>query len=122
METYAFFIANIPMRGFKYWQLSGWPGTQIEKIESLPAVTPRGIATDYELGHGSQALAGLRILVVDDEPDCATLTSYMLTQWGAEVKIAISAPEALEVFERYEEWPPTYWFPTSRCRALTATG
>jgi CheY-like chemotaxis protein len=61
---------------------------------------------DYESSPGSQALAGLRILVVDDEPDCATLTGYLLTQWGADVKIAVSAPEALEVFEQYENWPP----------------
>ena len=61
---------------------------------------------DYEPGPGPQALAGLRILVVDDEPDCATLTGYLLSQWGADVKVAPSATEALEVFERYQEWPP----------------
>ncbi|MGH9755581.1 MAG: response regulator [Blastocatellia bacterium] len=48
----------------------------------------------------------MRILVVDDEPDCATLTGYMLSQWGADVKVVISATEALDIFERYEEWPP----------------
>jgi CheY-like chemotaxis protein len=61
---------------------------------------------DNEPCPDSQALAGLRILVVDDEPDCATLTGYLLSQWGADVKVVISANEALEVFERYEEWPP----------------
>jgi CheY-like chemotaxis protein len=79
----------------------------VQKSESLTAVTRhRDCDPDYEPGLGSQALAGLRILVVDDEPDCATLTGYMLSQWGADVKVAISANEALEVFERYEEWPP----------------
>ena len=79
----------------------------VEKSESLAAVTRhRDCDPDYEPGLSSQALAGLRILVVDDEPDCATLTGYMLSQWGADVKVAISANEALEVFERYEEWPP----------------
>ena len=61
---------------------------------------------DYESGLGSQALAGLRILVVDDEPDCATLTGYLLSQWGADVKVVYSATEALEVFEQYQIWPP----------------
>jgi CheY-like chemotaxis protein len=61
---------------------------------------------DYEPDPGSQALAGLRILVVDDEPDCATLTGYFLSEWGADVKVVASATEALEVFERYEIWPP----------------
>jgi CheY-like chemotaxis protein len=79
----------------------------VEKSESLAAVTRhRDCDLDYEPSHSSQALAGLRILVVDDEPDCATLTGYLLSQWGADVKVAISANDALEFFERYEEWPP----------------
>jgi len=79
----------------------------VEKNQSLSAVTRhRDCDLDCEPGLGSQALAGLRILVVDDEPDCATLTGYLLSQWGADVKVVISASEALEVFERYEEWPP----------------
>jgi CheY-like chemotaxis protein len=61
---------------------------------------------DDEPSPGSQALAGLRILVVDDEPDCATLTGYLLGECGADVKVVTSATEALEVFERYQIWPP----------------
>jgi len=45
-------------------------------------------------------------LVVDDEPDGAALTGYVLRQYGADVKTVISGAEALEVFERYEGWPP----------------
>jgi CheY-like chemotaxis protein len=80
---------------------------QIENSESLdPFTQPRDWDLECEHGHGAQALAGMRILVVDDEPDCATLTGYLLSQWGADVRIAVSAPEALEVFEQYDEWPP----------------
>jgi CheY-like chemotaxis protein len=61
---------------------------------------------NYEPGPGSRGLAGMRILVVDDEPDCAILTGYMLSQWGADVRVVISATEALDLFERYEDWPP----------------
>jgi CheY-like chemotaxis protein len=80
---------------------------QIEKSESLAKVMRR-LDDDPDCEHdpGSRALAGMRILVVDDEPDCATLTGYLLSHWGADVKVAISATEALEVFERYEEWTP----------------
>jgi len=82
-------------------------GRLVQKSESLAAITRNwDCDPDYEAGLGSQALGGLRILVVDDEPDCATLTGYLLSQWGADVKVVISASEALEVFERYEEWPP----------------
>ena len=45
-------------------------------------------------------------MVVDDEPDGAALTGYVLRQYGADVKTVISGAEALEVFERYEGWPP----------------
>ena len=80
---------------------------QVENSESLdPFTQPREWDLEREPGHGASALAGMRILVVDDEPDCATLTGYLLTQWGADVRIAVSAPEALEIFERYDAWPP----------------
>ena len=61
---------------------------------------------DYEPGPGPQALAGLRILVVDDEPDCATLTGYLLSECGADVKVVASATEVWRSFERYQIWPP----------------
>ncbi|HKQ77411.1 MAG TPA: response regulator [Blastocatellia bacterium] len=66
------------------------------------------ISRDPELEYPPRhdALAGMRILIVDDEPDCASLTGYLLSQWGADVKTVISAAEALEIFERYEKWPP----------------
>jgi CheY-like chemotaxis protein len=80
--------------------------SQVEKSEFLDTIMPSRDWEEYEHSHGPQALAGMRILVVDDEPDCATLTGYLLAQWGADVRIAISAPEALEVFEQYEQWPP----------------
>src|SRR5262245_21093560 len=99
---------NIPTR--TVLNIDNYPngrGRLGEKSESLAGVTRHwDCDPDYEAGLGSQALGGLRILVVDDEPDCATLTGYLLSQWGADVKVVISANEALEVFERYEEWPP----------------
>ncbi|HEY8459300.1 MAG TPA: response regulator [Blastocatellia bacterium] len=80
---------------------------QVEKNEPLNAARRRlDWEPDYEYSPDSKALAGMRILVVDDEPDCATLTGYLLSQWGADVRIAISATAAMEVFEQYEEWPP----------------
>lgn len=79
----------------------------VEMSESFATVTRhRDCDQGYESGPDSQALAGMRILVVDDEPDCATLTGYLLRQWGGDVVVVTSASEALEVLERYEEWPP----------------
>jgi len=48
-------------------------------------------------------LAGLRVLVVDDEPDARDLISHCITRTGAEVKTCGSAHEALELLE---QWRP----------------
>jgi PAS domain S-box-containing protein len=46
---------------------------------------------------------GLRILVVDDEPDTLEILRIVLKQYGANVRIAVSAADALVVFH---EWKP----------------
>lgn len=46
---------------------------------------------------------GLRILVVDDEPDTLEILRIVLKQYGADVRIAVSAADALVVFQ---EWKP----------------
>jgi signal transduction histidine kinase/ActR/RegA family two-component response regulator len=45
------------------------------------------------------SLAGLRVLVVDDEPDARTLLKRLLEGWDAEVLSAASAAEALAMIE-----------------------
>jgi signal transduction histidine kinase/CheY-like chemotaxis protein len=55
-------------------------------------------ATDVELPHG---LEGLRVLVVDDEPDARDLLTYLLETCGIEVRAAASATEAMRELERY---------------------
>src|SRR2546425_6489478 len=49
------------------------------------------------------ALAGLRVLVVEDEAYSREIISAVLTQGGAEVRTSASAREALEV---QEQWKP----------------
>jgi len=77
------------------------PTTTIANVDNTISCDP-----ELEYSPCPTALAGMRILIVDDEPDCAYLTGYLLSQWGADVKTVISAAEALDVFERYEIWPP----------------
>jgi CheY-like chemotaxis protein len=48
----------------------------------------------------AERLDGLRVLVVDDEPDTRELLKVGLTQCGAEVSAVASAREALEVIEQ----------------------
>jgi CheY-like chemotaxis protein len=51
----------------------------------------------------SEILAGLRVLVVDDERDARELLTIALTQGGAEVRTSTTAREALEVLD---QWKP----------------
>jgi CheY-like chemotaxis protein len=47
------------------------------------------------------SLEGLRILVVDDDADAREVVSTILSQAGAEVATASSAPQALDLVERW---------------------
>ena len=47
------------------------------------------------------ALAGLKVLVVDDEPDARQLLRRVLVDCQAEVALAASAAEALELVEPF---------------------
>ena len=49
------------------------------------------------------ALHGIRVLVVDDEPDARTLVEAVLRQYGADVRAAGSAQEA---FQELQRWRP----------------
>ncbi|NEO27999.1 MAG: response regulator [Kamptonema sp. SIO4C4] len=48
------------------------------------------------------SLRGIRVLAVDDEPDARELLAAVLKAYGAEVKIAASATEALVVFRGFQ--------------------
>jgi signal transduction histidine kinase/ActR/RegA family two-component response regulator len=50
-------------------------------------------------GEGSATLGGVRVLVVDDQPDARELLALVLGSAGAEVSTASSAAEALELLE-----------------------
>jgi len=53
--------------------------------------------------HGSAPLDGLRVLVVDDEPDNNEVVGTLLSSCGAEVRLAGSARQAVEMLR---EWKP----------------
>jgi signal transduction histidine kinase/CheY-like chemotaxis protein len=49
----------------------------------------------------SGTLSGVRVLVVDDEHDTREILSVMLTRYGAEIRTAGSAAEAMDVFGQW---------------------
>jgi CheY-like chemotaxis protein len=67
-------------------------------IETAPA---QPIAAAVTSGERQLSLAGLRVLIVDDELDARGLLTAMLERCGAEVLAAASAREGLETIERW---------------------
>jgi signal transduction histidine kinase/CheY-like chemotaxis protein len=59
--------------------------------------------TEEQPAHDFSPLAGLRVLVVDDEADARTLAQRVLEERGAEVVAVGSAAEALEAFDSSAE-------------------
>jgi CheY-like chemotaxis protein len=51
----------------------------------------------------SSLLNGLRVLIVDDSEDCSYVLKFVLEDYQAQVKTAISAGEALKAID---EWKP----------------
>ena len=45
-------------------------------------------------------LKGVRVLLVEDEPDSREVLAFILEYCGAEVATAASVPEAMEIFDR----------------------
>lgn len=79
----------------------------------FPLINVHSVSGSYKLGSQADgnsvlapppmALDGLRVLVVDDEPDALQLISTVIAQSGADVRTCESAHEALEVLQ---EWKP----------------
>jgi PAS domain S-box-containing protein len=67
----------------------------------LLQVEPRSCPTKAVL-NSEPNLSGIRVLAVDDEPDARDLLKAVLTTYGAEVKVAASALEALAIFRFFQ--------------------
>jgi PAS domain S-box-containing protein len=70
----------------------------LKESGTVAAAGPHSV--EASLGPGLTPIRGVRVLVVDDDPDARELLSTILQQAGAEVVSARSADEALAVFER----------------------
>ncbi|HYO13988.1 MAG TPA: PAS domain-containing protein [Thermoanaerobaculia bacterium] len=69
-------------------------------VSSEPEERRRTQAADG--GSRSVSLEGVRVLVVDDEADARDLLGQILSRSNAEVAVAASAAEGLEVLERFQ--------------------
>jgi PAS domain S-box-containing protein len=68
--------------------------------DETPALSADGIHPEPPAPIEPTALAGIRVLVVDDDADARELVRVMLGNYGAEVIQAASADEALELISR----------------------
>ena len=68
---------------------------------SLPSLPSPAVTALSPLGAvASRALTGMRVLVVDDEPDALEMIAAVLSERGAEVSAAPSAAAAIEQIDR----------------------
>ena len=68
------------------------------QVDTRPAAPLKSSTTDAK----TLSLAGLNLLIVDDEPDARELVATMLQHCGAKVQAAASAREALECMETWK--------------------
>jgi CheY-like chemotaxis protein len=97
----------VEMHGGSIAALSGGPGKGATFIVNLPLasiqpagedrVYPRTAITDSPAEVRGISLQGVKVLVVDDEPDARDLVRRVLSTAGAHVITASSAPEALRL-------------------------
>jgi CheY-like chemotaxis protein len=69
--------------------------------EAPPEKARPGDERPGEYDFSDRPLAGIRVLVVDDEPDARQLVRRVLADCGAEVATAESAAQALELVETF---------------------
>ncbi len=70
----------------------------VERMDGMPATT----GTDGAAMDGTDNLHGVKVLVVDDDPDSATTVQKILRRRGADVRGAGSMDEALAVFTEFQ--------------------
>lgn len=81
------FVVSLP--------LSVTHGDALEAVREHPKAQPRSIEIIDQID-----LSGVKVLVVDDEPDARQLLSRILQACHADVSTAMSVPEAIEAVQR----------------------
>ena len=96
------FVVNLPVKAVRVETEPEVPGAVpglLPTPQPLPAGAGNGDAAPATAAGGGE-LGGLRVLVVDDEPDARELISIILQRHGAEVTTAASAREGLQQLGR----------------------
>ncbi|MBE9009072.1 GAF domain-containing protein [Pseudanabaenaceae cyanobacterium LEGE 13415] len=71
---------------------------QLPTMQQTTSILSRSTQNQID---GEVLLAGIQILLVDDEPDSLEFQAFLLEQYGARVKAVASGIEALQVLEQF---------------------
>jgi PAS domain S-box-containing protein len=86
----------VELHGGMIWAESAGEGLGAAFTVRLPLTNPPvGPSTEVQLPTQAENLAGLHILVVDDDADMRDLAEFILVQHGAQVRVTKSAAEAM---------------------------
>jgi PAS domain S-box-containing protein len=77
-----------------------------QRSDSVKKDQIEGHNGDGEIWDGCPQLAGVRVLVVDDDADARDLVAAILNQSDADIRTAGSTREALAILSRSSEWQP----------------
>jgi PAS domain S-box-containing protein len=100
----------VELHGGAIYAYSRGEGQGSDFMVTLPLATQTGDGADPTMwaprrseGDESRSgtLGGVRVLVVDDEYDTREILSVMLTRFGAEIRTAESAAEAMAIFSQW---------------------
>lgn len=94
----------VELHGGSIWVESAGVGQGATFIIELPLLPDGNQQTNADfvptLPSDSESLAGLRVLIVDDEADTRDFLATALEQFGASVTVAASASEAFSLFQQ----------------------
>jgi CheY-like chemotaxis protein len=75
----------------------------VRAVVDTPALPQPPVGAQQKTGPAHVSLAGIRVLVVDDEPDARELVAAILTEYGADVRVA---PSAHDAYGEVQSWRP----------------
>lgn len=96
------FVVNLPLRAVRSSENAEGTNGAIETAADRQPVRSAAVAPSEAI----PSLAGIRVLVVDDEPDARDLLRRVLEEHGAAVVVAGSAAEAIELLDREHRESP----------------
>lgn len=92
----------VELHGGAIEALSAGPGRGSEFVVRIPAAALPVPISEEPDSSSTPSLAGLRVLLVDDNVDAAESAAMLLQHWGAETMVAADAQGIVEMVQRFK--------------------